>query len=85
MTPADFTSDILIGWGGGDVFNQALNLVQHGGVLKAEWDDVEHVISGELAGASGYPLKLSFEVLDDGTVLEIKDFPGFAEKVFNKW
>ena len=24
-------------------------------------------------------------VLDDGTVLEIKDFPGFAEKVFNKW
>lgn len=69
MTPADFTSDILIGWGGGDVFNQALNLVQHGGVLKAEWDDVEHVISGELAGASGYPLKLSFEVLDDGTVI----------------
>lgn len=24
-------------------------------------------------------------VLDDGTVIEIKDFPGFAEKVENKW
>ena len=24
-------------------------------------------------------------VLDDGKVIEIKDFPGFAEKVSNKW
>lgn len=24
-------------------------------------------------------------VLDDGTVIEVKDFPGFAEKVENKW
>lgn len=24
-------------------------------------------------------------VLDDGTLLNIKNFPGFAEKVFNKW
>ena len=24
-------------------------------------------------------------ILDDGTVLEIKDFTGFAEKVHNKW
>lgn len=24
-------------------------------------------------------------ILDDGTVLNIKNFPGFAEKVFNKW
>lgn len=24
-------------------------------------------------------------VLDDGTVLKVWDFPGFAEKVFNKW
>ena len=69
MTPADFTNDILIGWGGGDVFNQALNLAQHGGVLRAEWDDVEHVISGEIAGPTGYPMKVSLEVLDDGTII----------------
>ena len=24
-------------------------------------------------------------VLDDGTVLEVRDLPGFAEKVYNKW
>ena len=24
-------------------------------------------------------------VLDDGTVLDVKDLPGFAEKVINKW
>ncbi len=69
MTPADFTNDILVAWGGASVFNQALGLAQRGGVLRAEWDGVEHVISGEIAGASGYPMRLSFEVLDDGTVI----------------
>ena len=69
MTPADFTNDILIGWGGADIFNQALNLAQHGGVLRAEWDDVDHVISGEIAGPTGYPMKVRLEVLDDGTII----------------
>ena len=69
MTPADFTNDLLIGWGGGEVFNQALNLAQHGGVLRAAWDDVDHVISGEIAGPTGYPMKVSLEVLDDGTII----------------
>ena len=69
MTPADFTNDILIGWGGGEVFNQALSLAQHGSVLRAEWDDVDHIISGEIAGPTGYPMKVSLEVLDDGTII----------------
>ena len=69
MTPADFTNDILIGWGGAEVFNQALGLAQHGSVLRAEWDDVDHVISGEIAGPTGYPMKTSLEVLDDGTII----------------
>lgn len=69
MTPADFTNDLLIGWGGGDVFNQALSLAQHGSVLRAEWDDVDHVISGEIAGPTGYPMKVRLEVLDDGTII----------------
>jgi superfamily II DNA or RNA helicase len=69
MTPADFTNELLIGWGGADVFNQALNLAQRGGVLRAEWDDVEHVISGEISGPTGYPMKIRLEVLDDGTII----------------
>ena len=69
MTPADFTNDTLIGWGGEVVFNQALNLAQRGNVLNAAWDDVDHVISGEIAGPSGYPMKVSLEVLDDGSII----------------
>ena len=69
MTPADFTNELLIGWGGGDVFNQALRLAQHGGVLQAGWDDVDHVISGKVSGPTGYPMDVSLEVLDDGTII----------------
>lgn len=69
MTPADFTNDILIRWGGADIFNQALHLAQHGGVLHAEWDDVDHVISGKISGPTGYPMEVKLEVLDDGTII----------------
>ena len=69
MTPADFTNDILVAWGGAEVFNQALALAQRGGVLRAEWDDVEHAISGEVTGPTGYPMKVRLEVLDDGTII----------------
>ena len=69
MTPADFTNDLLISWGGGDIFNQALRLAQQGGVLHAEWDNVNHVISGKISGPTGYPMAVSLEVLDDGTII----------------
>lgn len=36
----------------------------------------QHQVFGKFSGQA---------VLDDGTVLHIKDFTGFAEKVFNKW
>ncbi len=36
----------------------------------------QHQVFGKFSGKA---------VLDDGTVLEVKDFPGFAEKVENKW
>ena len=42
-----------------------------------------------LAGGAGMPEKalewLRKAVLDNGTVVEFSDFPGFAEKVSNKW
>ena len=37
---------------------------------------LQHQVFGHFSGKA---------VLDDGTVLEIKDLPGFAEKVYNKW
>ncbi|MDY5595452.1 MAG: DUF2804 domain-containing protein [Oscillospiraceae bacterium] len=36
----------------------------------------QHQVFGRFTGKA---------VLDDGTVLEVKDLPGFAEKVINKW
>ena len=36
----------------------------------------QHQVFGRFTGKA---------VLDDGTVIEVKDFPGFAEKVENKW
>ncbi|MCQ2389193.1 MAG: DEAD/DEAH box helicase, partial [Kiritimatiellae bacterium] len=69
MTPADFDSDLLVSWGGAEVFNQALSLVNRGNVVRAEWDDKEHVISGAINTSPGYAMKTSVEVLDDGTVI----------------
>ena len=62
MTPADFTNDILIGWGGGEVFNQALSLAQHGSVLRAEWDDVDLLFLVAVA-------KLGNDLLDTASTL----------------
>lgn len=36
----------------------------------------QHQVFGNFTGKA---------ILDDGTVIEVKDFPGFAEKVENKW
>ena len=36
----------------------------------------QHQLFGKFTGKA---------ILDDGTVIEIKDFLGFAEKVHNKW
>jgi len=36
----------------------------------------QHQVFGRFTGKA---------ILDDGTVIELKDFIGFAEKVHNKW
>ena len=69
MTPADFTTEILIGWGGRDCFNQAVGIVRQGRVVEAAWDDIDHVIFGKIATADGWPMPVKLEVLDDGTII----------------
>ena len=69
MTPADFTSDMLVNWGGQECFRQAMAIAQRGGVLEAHWDDFDHVISGKIAMSGGWAMQLRFDVLDDGTVI----------------
>ena len=69
MTPADFTTATLVGWGGSDCFNQALSIAKRGGVVEAHWDDFDHVITGKIAMASGWDMPSKLEVLDDGTII----------------
>ena len=69
MTPADFTTDILVNWGGEECFRQAMSIAQRGGVTEAHWDDFDHVITGKIAMPNGWDMPSRLEVLDDGTII----------------
>ena len=68
MTPREFTNELLIGWGGGDTFNQALMLAKRGQVLRADWDDATASATGEIALPSGWNMKTGFELLPNGRI-----------------
>ena len=68
MTPKDFTNELLIGWGGGDIFNQALMLAKRGQVLRADWDDATGCATGEVALPTGWNMKTGFELLENGRI-----------------
>ncbi len=68
MNPKDFSNEQLIGWGGADVFNQALMLAKRGQVLKADWDDSTAIATGEIALPSGWNMKTGFELLSNGRI-----------------
>ena len=68
MNPKDFSNELLIGWGGADVFNQALMLAKRGQVLKADWDDNTAIATGEIALRSGWNMKTGFELLPNGRI-----------------
>ena len=72
-------------------------LLEQGWSEQAAMEAVEQVLQKHLRDQSGHngipmpvrvpsPIDLNGRaVLDDGTVLNVKDLPGFAEKVINKW
>ena len=68
MSPKDFTDKILIGWGGADVFNQALMLAHRGQVRSADWDEESSSATGEVALPSGWNMKTGFTLLPDGII-----------------
>ena len=68
MTPKEFTNEMLIGWGGQDVFRQALVLAKRGQVLRADWDDATASATGEIALPSGWNMKTGFELLANGRI-----------------
>lgn len=68
MTPAELTHKLLISWGGEDVFNSALVAAKKGRVLRADWDDAQHLASGEFALPNGVAMKTGFVLQDDGHI-----------------
>lgn len=60
------TREIIEKWAGREIFDEALERVRRGAVMKAEVDG--NVISGVFARTGAPPVKCEFTVLDDGTV-----------------
>ena len=58
----------LIKWGGPEVFNQALALVNAGDVTEAHYDDDTLTISGKIEQPDGWEMPLSFTLQREGRV-----------------
>ena len=68
MTPKELTNEILIGWGGADVFNQALVIAKRGQVVKADWNDAKHEATGKIATSSGWDMPTGFTLESNGRI-----------------
>ncbi len=68
MTPKDFTDKLLTGWGGGDIFNQALVLAHRGQVKRADWHAESSTATGEITLPNGWDMKTGFELRPDGLI-----------------
>ena len=68
MTPKDLNEQILIGWGGGEVFNQGLHIARRGEIVSAEWDPRTRKVSGKISQSSGWDMPVSFTLAENGAV-----------------
>ena len=68
MGRSGLTTGILIGWGGEEVFNQAVALCNSGDVRDLRYDDGTKVLSGRIVYADGNEQSTSLEILDGGNV-----------------
>ena len=62
------TREELIAWGGSDVFNQALAIVNAGGVTEYEYDDDKLEVRGKIAQPTGWEMPLSFSLKPGGRI-----------------
>lgn len=68
MVRSGITKDELVQWGGVDVFNQALALVNSGDVTKAEYDDDKLEIRGKIEQRDGWEMPVSFHLEPGGRI-----------------
>lgn len=68
MNRSGITQQELIHWGGAEVFNQALALVNSGDVTDAEYDDDTLEIHGRIAQPSGWEMPVKFHLEPGGRI-----------------
>ena len=68
MVKSGITRDEVIAWGGSEVFNQALAIVNSGDVVEAEYDDDTLEIRGKIEQPSGWAMPVSFFLKPGGRI-----------------
>ncbi len=68
MIKSGITQDEIIQWGGAEVFNQALTLVNAGDVVSVHYDDNALTISGKIAQPSGWEMPVSLKLKERGRI-----------------
>ena len=68
MTPKDFTHALLSGWGGTEVFSEALKMAQRGQVVRADWDGATSEATGGVMLPNGWEMKTGFTLQPDGRI-----------------
>ena len=68
MVKSGITRDEVIAWGGPEVFNQALAIVNSGDVVEAEYDDDALEIRGKISQPSGWDMPVSFSLKPGGRI-----------------
>jgi len=68
MVKSGITKEELISWGGEDVFNQGLALVNSGDVKSVEYNDDTVTISGKIERPDGWEMPVSFKLKERGRI-----------------
>ena len=68
MVKSGISREELIGWGGPEVFNQALALCNSGDVTDVRYDDDTLTVSGKIEQPSGWAMPVSFKLEAGGRI-----------------
>ena len=68
MVKSGITQEELVQWGGPEVFNQALGIVNSGDVTSAEYDDDKLEIRGKIEQPNGWAMPVSFHLEPGGRI-----------------
>ena len=68
MVTSGITQEELIAWGGPDIFNQALAIVNSGDVTHVEYDDDKLEVRGRIEQPSGFEMPVALELKEKGRI-----------------